>query len=46
MTDPSWTLSLAQSAKHYKKMTENWKDNTKGALVFVGGSMRVGISTS
>ncbi|KAI0252558.1 hypothetical protein BJV78DRAFT_344173 [Lactifluus subvellereus] len=37
--DPStrmWTLSLAQSAKHDKEMTENWKDNTKGVLVFTG----------
>ena len=47
--DPStriWALSLAQSAKHDKEMTENWKDNTKSVLVFVGDSLRVGISTS
>lgn len=37
--DPSrkvWSLALTQSEKHDKEMTEGWRDDTSGVLVFTG----------
>ena len=47
--DPSrkvWSLALTQSDKQDKEMTEGWRDDTNGVLVFVRTFVRMFGSSS